>query len=325
MPCIRCGECAKVCPHELQPFEMYWFARPQLRQDAGIPPSSTASNAAAAASSARRASRWSITSVFEERNLARERERRSRLRRATATSSALARRARKAGEAESRRQRPPPVAKRPLCRPSPKPATAPPQRKTKIVLIDAKRDGGAPWPQKEQAHPVEPGKPHAEQRSADIAAIEAPGAWRSANRARHGRTPLAVMDDQLPFVRKAGQRAERHASRCCPVAGHRRLRLVLSAPIILVQIASRRRRRCWRGGHASAARRPPKALFLTDRRRHRLADRPDLSAHRAVVARRHRHLFAIVVVKHPTAGPARTRSIPRWSPSAWFDRRLIRR
>ncbi len=27
MPCIRCGECAKVCPHELQPFEMYWFAR----------------------------------------------------------------------------------------------------------------------------------------------------------------------------------------------------------------------------------------------------------------------------------------------------------
>ena len=27
MPCIRCGACADVCPHELQPFEMYWFAR----------------------------------------------------------------------------------------------------------------------------------------------------------------------------------------------------------------------------------------------------------------------------------------------------------
>jgi electron transport complex protein RnfC len=27
MPCIRCGACAEVCPHELQPFEMYWFAR----------------------------------------------------------------------------------------------------------------------------------------------------------------------------------------------------------------------------------------------------------------------------------------------------------
>ncbi len=27
MPCIRCGSCAEACPHELQPFEMYWFAR----------------------------------------------------------------------------------------------------------------------------------------------------------------------------------------------------------------------------------------------------------------------------------------------------------
>jgi electron transport complex protein RnfC len=27
MPCIRCGACAEACPHELQPFELYWFAR----------------------------------------------------------------------------------------------------------------------------------------------------------------------------------------------------------------------------------------------------------------------------------------------------------
>jgi len=27
MPCIRCGECAQACPHELQPFEMYWYSR----------------------------------------------------------------------------------------------------------------------------------------------------------------------------------------------------------------------------------------------------------------------------------------------------------
>lgn len=27
MPCIRCGECATVCPHELQPLQMYWWSR----------------------------------------------------------------------------------------------------------------------------------------------------------------------------------------------------------------------------------------------------------------------------------------------------------
>ena len=27
MPCIRCGSCARACPHELQPFELYWSAR----------------------------------------------------------------------------------------------------------------------------------------------------------------------------------------------------------------------------------------------------------------------------------------------------------
>ena len=27
LPCIRCGACAEACPHELQPFELYWFSR----------------------------------------------------------------------------------------------------------------------------------------------------------------------------------------------------------------------------------------------------------------------------------------------------------
>ncbi len=27
MPCIRCGNCAQVCPIELQPMDLYWFAR----------------------------------------------------------------------------------------------------------------------------------------------------------------------------------------------------------------------------------------------------------------------------------------------------------
>ncbi|GHU46373.1 hypothetical protein AGMMS50289_19670 [Betaproteobacteria bacterium] len=27
MPCIRCGACARVCPQELQPFELYWWSR----------------------------------------------------------------------------------------------------------------------------------------------------------------------------------------------------------------------------------------------------------------------------------------------------------
>lgn len=30
MPCIRCGECARACPTDLQPFEMYWFSRAKL-------------------------------------------------------------------------------------------------------------------------------------------------------------------------------------------------------------------------------------------------------------------------------------------------------
>lgn len=27
MPCIRCGECARACPVELQPYELYWYAK----------------------------------------------------------------------------------------------------------------------------------------------------------------------------------------------------------------------------------------------------------------------------------------------------------
>jgi len=30
MPCIRCGECAKACPVDLQPFEMYWFSKAKI-------------------------------------------------------------------------------------------------------------------------------------------------------------------------------------------------------------------------------------------------------------------------------------------------------
>lgn len=30
MPCIRCGECAKACPTDLQPFELYWFSRAKI-------------------------------------------------------------------------------------------------------------------------------------------------------------------------------------------------------------------------------------------------------------------------------------------------------
>ena len=30
MPCIRCGECAKACPTDLAPFELYWFSRAKI-------------------------------------------------------------------------------------------------------------------------------------------------------------------------------------------------------------------------------------------------------------------------------------------------------
>ena len=30
MPCIRCGECAKACPADLQPFELYWFSKAKI-------------------------------------------------------------------------------------------------------------------------------------------------------------------------------------------------------------------------------------------------------------------------------------------------------
>jgi Na+-translocating ferredoxin:NAD+ oxidoreductase subunit C len=30
MPCIRCGECARACPTDLAPFELYWFSRAKI-------------------------------------------------------------------------------------------------------------------------------------------------------------------------------------------------------------------------------------------------------------------------------------------------------
>jgi len=30
MPCIRCGECAKACPADLQPFEIYWYSKSKI-------------------------------------------------------------------------------------------------------------------------------------------------------------------------------------------------------------------------------------------------------------------------------------------------------
>ena len=30
MPCIRCGECARACPVDLQPFEMFWFSKAKI-------------------------------------------------------------------------------------------------------------------------------------------------------------------------------------------------------------------------------------------------------------------------------------------------------
>ncbi len=30
MPCIRCGACARACPMDLQPFELYWYSRAKI-------------------------------------------------------------------------------------------------------------------------------------------------------------------------------------------------------------------------------------------------------------------------------------------------------
>ncbi len=30
MPCIRCGECSKACPADLQPFELYWYSKSKI-------------------------------------------------------------------------------------------------------------------------------------------------------------------------------------------------------------------------------------------------------------------------------------------------------
>lgn len=30
LPCIRCGECARACPANLQPFELYWYSKAKI-------------------------------------------------------------------------------------------------------------------------------------------------------------------------------------------------------------------------------------------------------------------------------------------------------
>ena len=97
-------------PHELQPFELYWFACARISARPRNTRSSTASSAAAAPSSARRAFRWSVprfakSEIWARSGRKRRRRRASALRvQAAAATSGKKPKRRKTGQRRPRRR-----------------------------------------------------------------------------------------------------------------------------------------------------------------------------------------------------------------------------
>jgi ferredoxin len=318
MPCIRCGECAKACPADLAPFEMYWFSRSKNFGKAqeyhlfDCIECGCCSFVCPSHIPLVDYFRFSKSEIW-----AREREKESADGPASASSSRTsARNARSRKRPKSSPPRPPPPAKRSPTEGAATPAAAdgearrkpkPSGDDAKRALIEAAMEKARQ--QKAQVAPrtptTSPGRGSRDRRHRGPPGAERPPGRRhpaASQTPEHHPTRLPMINS--PFVRKAASVQSVMLQVLLALVPGIAAYVWFFGAGILVQLAIASAAALAGEAAMLAIRGKPKALFLTDLSAVVTAWLIALTfpAHRPLVAHRHRHPAGVVVVKQLYGG-----------------------
>jgi electron transport complex protein RnfC len=219
MPCIRCGACAEVCPHELQPLSCTGSRAPATSARHRSTTSSTASSVGAAATSALRTSHWCSTFVLPRARSGRASGKRTRPTPPRPASS-CATRARSVSRPKKRR-RAPARAPRPLLKAGTE----------KKPMAPASADTAVAGPAATAAAPVDaaPAAPavdaEAVKKATIVAAMERARAQREAAQPRNTEQLSREQQQEIAAIEARRARVAGEAPGRAPAAQVRRRRL----------------------------------------------------------------------------------------------------